>query len=141
MKGFPKIFPILLLLFLSACHRDIPTPKSRPNGEKINGNDAIDYPVSGKPIEPRFFVHHNVKGKNVFIECKLTDISFRNDHKQNIKSGKILVFVDGQKHLEIDSPVFIVKELTSGHHTIKLEVVDKENQPYDLRKEFSVTIP
>lgn len=141
MKGIRKLTAALLLLFLSACHRDIPIPKSKLDFKTMSANEAVeDFPVSGKLTDSRFFVRHHVKGKNLFVECMLSDISFRDDH-QNKKVGKIMVYVDGTKTQEIDSPVFIIKSLPSGSHTIILEVVNPQNQPYELKREFSVTIP
>lgn len=141
MKGFLRIIPAFLLLFFSACQKDIPVPESKKDykdhGEYRSNEDL---PVSLDIKKPSFLVRHHVKGDNLFIECKLTDISFRSD-QGNQKQGKLLVSVNGRKSEEIFSPVFIIKGLPAGSHKITLEVVNLQNQPYQLKNEFMVTIP
>jgi hypothetical protein len=133
------IFATMFLL-LSGCRRDIPEPESKipiTTGLKENTDDL---PVTGVPQESSFQVLHQVKGNNVRIECKLKDISFRNDHP-NKQRGKIIVYVDGRKTEEFHSPVFIIKGLTKGNHSISLEVVNQQNRSYLLKNEIMVVIP
>ncbi len=141
MKGILRFIPAFLLLFLSACQRDIPVPESKKDykdqGEYRSNEDL---PVSLDINTPSFLVRHHVKGNDLFIECKLTDISFRSDH-HNQKQGKLLVSVDGRKSDEIFSPVFIIKGMPAGTHKVTLEAVNLQNQPYQLKNEFTVTIP
>lgn len=87
--------------------------------------------------EEEFQVQHHVKGNSVFVECMLSNISFR-DHSQN--KGKILLYVDGKLEKEIHTAAFIIKGLASGPHKIRLEVKKPNNEPYHLSEEFTVNI-
>jgi hypothetical protein len=141
MMGILRLTPVFMLLFLSACHKDIPKPKFNTylsTRTSINNEDNV--PVLGIQNKSPFFVRHYVKGKNLFVECMLSDISFRNDNR-NKKTGKLIVYVDGKKTDEIYSSVFIIKGMPVGDHTIELQVVNLHNQPYSLKEEFTVTIP
>lgn len=134
-----RLTPVFMLLFLSACHKDIPKPEFNLDLlTTINNEDNV--PVSGIQDKSPFFVRHYVKGNNLFVECMLTDISFRNDNRHK-KTGKLIVYVDGKKTEEIFSSVFIIKGMPVGDHTIELQVVNLHNQPYSLKEQFTVTIP
>lgn len=129
-----------MILLLSGCQQDIPKPES--NMMMMHENvqeEGKDLPVTGTLPESSFLVHHQVNGKNVLVECRLTDISFRSDNT-NKQSGKIVVYIDGKKTEVVHSPVFIIKGLSQGSHLITLEVVNKDNQPYPLKKELKVLI-
>lgn len=97
-----------------------------------------------KPVStelPTFNVQHETKGNQVFVECILTGISFRQESRQTQKTAKMVVWIDGVKQSEMNSAVFIIKGLSAGSHRIKLEVFSLENQPMGLAKEFMVNIP
>lgn len=100
MMGILRLTPVFMLLFLSACHKDIPKPEFNTDlstRTPINNEDNV--PVSGIQNKSPFFVRHYVKGKNLFVECMLSDISFRNDNR-NKKTGKLIVYVDGKKRMK-----------------------------------------
>ena len=90
---------------------------------------------------PSLYVKHHTKGNQVMVECIVTGISFRESDHNKQKVGKMVVWVDGKKNLEIASAAFIIKNLSPGSHTFKLEVVKLNNEPYGLDKEFMVNIP
>ena len=90
---------------------------------------------------PSFIVQHQVKGNNIFVECILTGISFRESDQTRQKIGKLIVSIDGKKSQEVVSAAFIMKNLSPGEHKVKLEVVNLNNEPYGLMKEFLVNIP
>lgn len=138
MKGFSLSFLVFLLLCLTGCHRDIPKPESELEIQPVIVEAEKVVQVLNQQ-QSEFFVRHQIKGKNLFVECMLSDISFRDDN--NKKTGKLLLYVNGQKTEEIHSPVFIVKGLPKGNHQIKIEVVTLQNKSYSLKKEFNVTIP
>lgn len=85
-----------------------------------------------------FTVQHQVKGNDVFVECMIPSISFR-DHSKN--KGKLKLYVDGKERKEVTSAAFIIKGLPTGTHKIKIVVVKPNGEPYGLEKEFNVTIP
>ncbi|MFP7296011.1 hypothetical protein [Neobacillus niacini] len=100
-------------------------------------------PLYGEILEktPSFFVQSNTKGKDVFVECILSGISFRQSDKKGQKTGKLLIWIDGKKTREVNAAAFIIKDLSPGKHEIKLEVIDLENKSYGLTNKFLVNIP
>ncbi|PLR79231.1 hypothetical protein CU633_01370 [Bacillus sp. V3-13] len=130
---------------LTGCRRDLPEPET---ATKVHAESSLPAEISGdatvsafKQAENRTFtVQHHIKGNNVFVECVVTGISFRAPHETGKEQGKIVVFVDGKKTEEVTAAAFILKNLSPGTHRIKLEVVQPNNQPYQLKNEFSVII-
>ncbi|MDQ0972813.1 hypothetical protein QFZ31_002691 [Neobacillus niacini] len=90
---------------------------------------------------PSLYVQTKTKGNNVFVECILTGVSFRQSDQQDRKVGKLVIWLDGKKTKEVNSAAFIIKGLPPGEHTVKLEVVDLKNVPYGVTQEFLVNIP
>lgn len=90
---------------------------------------------------PALFVQYESKGHNVFVECIVTGVTFREKNDSNQKAGKMIVWIDGKKSKEVSTAAFIIKDLAKGNHKLKLEVVDLHNKPYGLTKEFMVNIP
>lgn len=91
--------------------------------------------------KPSLFVQSTIKGNNVFVECILSGISFRESNQNGQKVGKLIIWLDGKKSQEVNSAAFIIKGLPPGEHKVKLEVVDVKNIPYGLSKEILVNIP
>ncbi len=108
-----------------------------------NVTQAEAVPVNQKnPSKmPSFTVQHQVKGNNIYVECILTGISFRQSDQTRQKIGKLIVSIDGKKSQEVVSAAFILKNLSPGEHKVKLEVVNLNNESYGLMKEFLVNIP
>jgi hypothetical protein len=123
-KILPQII-IAILLILSNLTQVEAVPVNQKNSSKM----------------PTFTVQHQVKGKNIFVECVLTGISFRQLEKSRQKVGKLIVSIDGKKNQEVVSAAFILKNLPAGEHKVKLEVVNLNNEPYGLMREFLVNIP
>lgn len=90
---------------------------------------------------PSFFVQSKTNGKDVFVECILSGISFRQSDQKGQKVGKLVIWVDGKRTKEVNAAAFIIKGLPPGEHEVKLEVVDLHNKPYGLTSEFLVNIP
>ncbi|MGN7174796.1 hypothetical protein BK139_18020 [Paenibacillus sp. FSL R5-0490] len=143
MKRQIYFFILLVIFVLAACQKDIPEPET-----KAEANPAVNavkaeqpVPVSGVESSARdpFFVRHQIKGKDVFIECIVQDVSFR---KQSSKEkGKIILYVNGKKKDEIHSAAFIIKGLPSGKHRIGLELVKGDRAEASLKRDFLVVIP
>lgn len=100
-------------------------------------------PIVSKYSEnsPSLYVQSRTKGNNVFVECILSGISFRQSDQHDRKVGKLVIWLDGKRTKEVNSAAFIIKGLPPGEHTVKLEVVDLKNVPYGITKEFLVNIP
>lgn len=129
---------IFLISFLQGCQKDVPEPEVKFQIIPMSTVHAEnDMPVILEPKKDAFKVQHHVKGNSVFVECMISDISFRDNSKNQ---GKIILHIDGQKKEEITSAAFIIKGLTKGTHHVKLEVVNRHNESYDLQEEFTVSI-
>ncbi|WP_051633680.1 hypothetical protein [Bacillus sp. UNC41MFS5] len=89
---------------------------------------------------PSLYVNHQVKGETVLINCIVSGISFRETDHSKKKLGKLVIWIDGKKKSEVNAAAFIIKGLSPGSHRVKLEVVDLNNQPYGMEKEFMVNI-
>lgn len=90
---------------------------------------------------PSLYVQSRTKGNNVFVECILSGISFRQSEQNDRKVGKLVIWLDGKRTKEVNSAAFIIKGLPPGEHSVKLEVVDLKNVPYGVTQEFLVNIP
>ncbi|MEH7305311.1 hypothetical protein [Neobacillus drentensis] len=96
--------------------------------------------VSPKEEIPSLFVQHQIKGETVFINCIVTGISFRETDHSKKRFGKIVIWIDGKKKSEVNAAAFMIKGLSPGSHSVKLEVVDLNNASYGMEKEFMVKI-
>lgn len=129
---------LILFIFLQGCQKDVPEPEVKFHVIPMSTIHAEhDMPVLMEQRKDEFLVQHHVKGNSVFVECMVSNISFRDNSK---KQGKIIVHIDGKKKEEITSAAFIIKGLTKGTHHVKLEIVNLQNEPFDLQKEFTVSI-
>lgn len=145
LKGTKATIIVILSLFVTAgCQKDIPKPenkiqivtvKNKPFGEE----ESI--PVNNVPQQQApFYVQSQINGKNVYIECMVRGVTFRDDPKSQANPGKIIISIDGKKHQEVRAAAFIIKGLTTGKHQIKLDVVKLNGDPYSLSKEFTISI-
>ncbi|MDQ0272395.1 hypothetical protein [Cytobacillus purgationiresistens] len=141
-KPFRSVVYLLSLhMLLVGCNKDIPEPETKSKVTPGNEINVID-PISAITVTAKgaqdFFVKHRVDGKDLLIECIVDGVSFR-DHAGKNKA-KFIVYVDGIKKEEISSAAFKIKDLSSGRHHIKLEIVKDDPSTYFLTKEFIVVI-
>lgn len=85
-----------------------------------------------------FSVKTFIKGDDVYIECYAKDYRFTQSAKKELAS--IAVLIDDIKQSEHKTAAFILKDLTNGKHTIKLELIDQNGEATGLVKEFQVHI-
>jgi hypothetical protein len=88
-------------------------------------------------------VNHKIINGDLYIECIVPHFNFT--QKQSGKKngdGHLVLYVNGTKVDDIHRAAFILKDLPSGKHTIKVQVVNNENTPYKkLAEEIEVVIP
>lgn len=139
-----KINDILLTMIfvslLSSCGKEIPEPELKTNLQSGHFLQATTIPVFTTNKHVDFTVYHHVKGKDVLVECVANGVSFRGDNQTDKEQGKIIVYINGNKTKEIQSAIFILKDMPSGKHEIKLELVKLNNETYDITKQFVVEI-
>jgi hypothetical protein len=137
VKWTVQFFFILLSLSLIACQRDLPEPET--NSLVVSAAQLPNNVVSKQ--RDSFQVKSFVKGNDVFIECRISNFSFREHNKNRNRSGKLNVYVDGKKYNQYSSAAFIVKDLNRGNHRISLQIVDSNGHKTSLKKEMVINIP
>jgi hypothetical protein len=129
---------MLMLIYLTACQRDIPEPETK--GLSFINPLTVVAAENNSDRNAPFYVHYFTKDNQLFVECIVGNYSFRNQPVKGKQSGKLIVYIDGNKYREVSSAAFIIRDLSSGEHKIKLSVINKNGQPTGLEKEFSVKI-
>jgi hypothetical protein len=137
VKWTVQFFFILMSISLMACQKDIPEPETK--SLVVSAAQLPNIVVSNQ--RESFHAKSFVKGNDVFIECRISNFSFREHNKNRNPSGKMIVYVDGKKYNQYSSAAFIVKDLTSGNHRISLQIVDSNGQKTALKKEMVISIP
>ena len=133
MKTLRLMVPLFFTIFMVACQKEIPEPETK--NISFHSDAAILASAKGLAEVDPFFISHQVKGNDVYVECRIKDVSFRNDH------AIMVLTIDGKKMNEINHPAFIIKGLQKGTHQIKLEIMKKNKKNASATKEFKVTIP
>jgi hypothetical protein len=136
MKKLLALITVIAAVFSAGCGKDMPEPEAK--AFQIGDFAARDISAAGPADdESSFFVKHTIQGRDLYIDCIVTGISFR--ESAGDEQGKILLYADGKKIREVQAASFSVKGLESGTHKIKLKVVSKERAD-GLQKEFTVNI-
>jgi hypothetical protein len=114
---------LFLFVVLGACGNDKPAP------------ETVVFAMTNQENK-LFQVKHDVKGKDVLIECIVADFPFR----KGTNGGHINVYLNGQKVNEIYTAAFMMRGLPTGKHVIRLELVYNDGKITGLSHEFAVTI-
>lgn len=123
---------IFSLLTLAACMNDKQEPETM--------YEAI--PTVSASVEQAMHVKHEVRGKDVFIECVVNNFSFKKGSRHNVNGqGHIDVYLNGQKVNEVFTAAFVIKGLPTGKHTIHLELVHNDSTKYGVSHELEINIP
>ncbi len=142
MRGLMYLLISCSLTATTGCNKDIPKPETNidilPILNIVSSNVAAASSIKSDHKDA-FYVKSQVKGKDVFIECVVPAVTFRNTNASN--KAKMIVYVNGKEKEEVSSAAFIIKDLPSGTHRLKLKVVKLKDASYNLQKEFLVTIP
>lgn len=147
--GLKRLFllPVILLVvtmsgFETNKQMMVHKPRIVPASQEIFNQEEVTPDTNSVVTEiPSLTVQHHIKGRDVLVECIVTGISFRNEEQTNKKIGKLIVWIDAKRHSDVTSAAFIIKGLTPGIHTIKLEMVKLNNERYGLTQDFLVKIP
>ncbi len=147
MRNIPlMVIAVLLIGIMPGCRKDLPKPETKPKiiptvQSSFQYEDHLAVYVQNSQEIPSLFVQHRINGKNVFVECMVSGITFRETGNSHEKKGKMVVWIDGKRNQEVTSAAFIIKGLSPGKHRLMLEMVNLDNQPFGLTKEFVVNIP
>lgn len=133
MKKIYSVFALLITISLVACQRDIPEPETNKSVSHLN--KSVEASVNLTNQSDPFLVKHKVNGKNVYIECIVKGVSFRNH------SAKMVLSIDGKKKREVNNAAFVVKEMHTGNYRFKLDLFRNKDNHLLASKEFDVIIP
>ncbi|MBA2874110.1 hypothetical protein HNR31_000880 [Anoxybacillus caldiproteolyticus] len=125
-KRIITVFSLFFLLIMTACGNDKPEPET-------NSNRIVPVVSQHQPTSP-MHVKHEIKGKDVFVECIVTGFTFQKG------AGHIDVYLNGKKINEVFTAAFVIRGLPTGKHTIRLELVDDGGRKSSLSHEFEVNI-
>lgn len=134
-----KVFALFMgmAMLAAGCGKDLPEPEAKAS--ETGGMAAKNISAAGVgEDENPLFVKYTLHGSDLYIDCIVTGISFREGAGE--QHGKILLYADGKKVREVHAASFSVKGLASGTHKIKVKVVSK-GWPAGEEKEFTVKIP
>jgi hypothetical protein len=133
----------LAALLLGACSNDKPKPETRLEVVPMNVVQTKEEAVETLKASSNrsMIVHQHVRGTNVYVECIINHFSFTAG-EQNNQDGKgyVQLYVDGKKMDPISQAAFIIKNLSPGKHTIKLELMKNSKESYGLRETFEVVM-
>ncbi|MEK5443254.1 MULTISPECIES: hypothetical protein [unclassified Fredinandcohnia] len=83
--------------------------------------------------ERTLHVNHHVRGNDVYLECIISNFLFKQSGgRKKEGEGHLNVIVDGRRTEKISTAAFIIKGLTKGEHTLKIQVVHNDLTNYDL---------
>jgi hypothetical protein len=132
MKKLSYIIVLIpLLIMIVGCHREIPEPETKYSTYV----SALNVQASGVGDQNEdFIVKHIVKGNDVFFECLVKEISFRDN------GGMMKVYVDGKQTRIVKSAAFVIKGLSKGQHHIKLQLYKPNDQKILAERDLPILV-
>ncbi|WP_027408251.1 hypothetical protein [Anoxybacteroides tepidamans] len=119
------------LSVLAACTNHKPEPETM--------YEAI--PTASAQGVQTIHVKHDVRGKDVFIECIIGNFSFKKGTRRKVEGeGHIDVYLNGQKINEVFTAAFILRGLPTGKHKVHLELVHNDGSKYGVSYDFEADV-
>lgn len=137
-KNWMFLISVILFGIFSSCQPELPAPKTKHFSFMSNRIVSASNQIPAE--KPSLVVHYQTKGDNLLVECIVTGITFREMDQSQPRVGKMIVWLDGKKKQEVSAAAFIIKGLSKGNHQLRLEVVNLQNKPYGLSKDFNIHI-
>ncbi len=111
-------------------------------------------PVAAKSIHYTYFsetseleikrsiqVEHQVRGNDVYLECIIPNFTFKQSGGQKKDGeGHLNVLIDGKRTENISTAAFIIKGLSRGEHTLKIQVTHNDLTNYPLEHTIQVRV-
>lgn len=92
-------------------------------------------------LERTIHVEHHVRGNDVYLECIISNFTFKQSGGlKKDGEGHLNVVIDGQRTEKISTAAFIIKGLSKGEHTLKIQVVHNDLTNYPLEHMIHVRI-
>ncbi|MFS0823733.1 hypothetical protein [Bacillus sp. 1P02SD] len=106
-----------------------------------NINQPYFSETSEVEIERSFEVEHQVRGNDVYLECIISNFTFKQSGGQKRDGeGHLNVMVDGKRIEKISTAAFIIRGLSKGEHTLTIQVVHNDLTKYPLEHKIHVQI-
>lgn len=140
-----KILFVSLLLVMTACNNEKPTPETNKI-DSIIPLEVIQLQKSNvqevtKPMNRTMSVRYHVKEGRVYVELFIPNFTFSNSQKgKKDGEGYLILTIDGEKKKKINSAAFIIDGLSEGKHVIQLELYHHDHTRYHLKKQFTIDI-
>lgn len=100
----------------------------------------------GEPVTaptPTLAVTAEVQGRDLILQLKTQHFRFRSTkvgQKNVYGEGHAHLYVDGKKVAKIVGHRYVLPDLPSGHHRIKVELAHHDHTPYGIAQTFDVTV-
>lgn len=121
------IMIIVSLIIVTGCDNKIPEPETIvAEASEVQKDHSL------------FSLRHIIQDNDVKIECIVPTVSF---NKMDDQAAKIRLYIDNRFYNEYDTAAFVVKNVQSGSHNFRIEVVSLDNQSLGLSRNFLVIIP
>ncbi|MEH7222437.1 hypothetical protein V7112_01390 [Bacillus sp. JJ1566] len=92
-------------------------------------------------IERTLQVVHHVRGNDVYLECIIPNFTFKQSGGLKKEGeGHLNIMIDGKKTEKISTAAFIIKGLSRGEHTLKIQVVHNDLTTYPLEHTIHIHI-
>jgi hypothetical protein len=127
---------IIMLLIYAACSH-ISQPLLQTIGLSPNSQAAAQAGITEINSDD-FKIHYYLKGSSIYAEVYMKNYSFSASGEK--KQAEVAVYIDEKKVRDMKTAAFIIKDIPSGKHKIKMEVVDMAHLSTGLSKEFFVHI-
>ncbi|KWW11575.1 MULTISPECIES: hypothetical protein [Peribacillus] len=133
------IVGLAVLMAVAGCGKKIPEPENAKMAiQDVSTLKAATTVSSIRNSDEDFRVKTFVKGNAVYVECYLKNYGFSNENGEN--AATVSVYIDNDKKVDMKTAAFIVKDVPSGRHKMKLEILNGSGKKTGLQKEFEVHI-
>ncbi|WP_332689962.1 hypothetical protein [Halalkalibacter lacteus] len=93
--------------------------------------------------DSKLMIDYDIREQSVFIECFVNQFHFKKEkvgmlHQEG--EGHIRLYINDEHVDTLYEPAFIINDLPSGEHEIKVVIVKNDRSPYDMEETILVTI-
>ncbi|MEH7383915.1 hypothetical protein V7147_00680 [Bacillus sp. JJ1521] len=131
---YKYILPLFFLCFLIIQINEQPVAARFINSAYFSETNELE-------IDRNIQVEHHVRGSDVYLECIIPNFIFKQSGGQKKDGeGHLNVIIDGKRTEKISTAAFIIKGLSRGEHSLKIQVVHNDLTKYPLEHTIQVQI-